>query len=58
MHMTLSGWTARTIQTHGGPDVFKFLGVDNAPFVQATLVGLVFWLVCWWLYRRKIFLRI
>ena len=22
------------------------------------LIGLVFWLVCWWMYRRKIFLRI
>jgi len=36
-------------------------GVDpakGAPAVQAILVGLVFWGVCWWMYRRKIFLRI
>ena len=58
MGMLLRGWTAKTLQTHLGPDVFKILGPDNAPFVQATAVGLVFWLVCWWMYRRKIFLRI
>jgi hypothetical protein len=28
------------------------------PTVRATLVGLVFWLVCFFLYRRKIFLAI
>jgi hypothetical protein len=33
-------------------------GANNAPFVQATLVGLVFWLACWWLHRRRIFLRL
>ena len=58
MGMTLKGWTAKTMQTHFGPDVFRLLGPLNAPFVQATLVGLVFWLVCFWMYRRKIFLRI
>jgi heparan-alpha-glucosaminide N-acetyltransferase len=56
--MLLRGWTARTLQTHLGEDVFKILGVANAPFVQATMVGLVFWGVCYWMYRRKIFLRI
>ena len=58
MGMLLRGWTARTLQTHLGEDVFKVLGAANAPFVQATAVGLVFWLVCFWMYRRKIFLRI
>ena len=58
MGMLLKGWTAKTLQTHLGPDVFKIFGVDNVPFVQATTIGLIFWLVCWWMYRRKIFLRI
>jgi predicted acyltransferase len=58
MEMTLKPWTAKTLQTHLGENVFKVLGPANAPAVQATLVGLVFWLVCWWMYRRKIFLRI
>lgn len=58
MGMTLKSWTARTLQTHLGEDLFKVFGAANAPFVQATLVGLCFWLVCYWMYRRKIFLRI
>ena len=58
MGMLMKGWTAKTLQTHLGQDLFKLLGPENAPFVQATMVGLVFWLVCWWMYRRKIFLRI
>ena len=58
MGMLLRPWTAKTFQTHLGADVFKVLGANNAPFVQATLVGLVFWLACWWLHRRRIFLRL
>ena len=58
MEMLLRPWTAKTLQTHLGQDFFKVVGPANAPFVQATLVGLVFWLVCFWMYRRKIFLRI
>ena len=58
MGMLLRPWTAKTFQTHLGADVFKVLGANNAPFVQATVVGLVFWLACWWLHRRRIFLRL
>jgi hypothetical protein len=28
------------------------------PTVKAVLVGLMFWLACWWMYRQKIFIRI
>lgn len=58
MGMLLRSWTAKTLQVHLGEDLFKVLGAANAPFVQAMLVGLVFWLACWWMYRRRIFLRI
>ena len=42
--------------TVGGP-WYGFAEVYG-PVVQATTVLLVFWLVCLWMYRRKIFLRI
>jgi predicted acyltransferase len=58
MGQMLRPWTSKTLQTHLGEDIFNLLGKANEPFVRATLVGLVFWLVCWWMYRRKIFLRI
>ncbi len=58
MSQMLKPWTAKTLQTHLGENVFKILGPANAPFVQSTMVGLVFWLVCYWAYRRKIFVRV
>lgn len=58
MSMLLRPWTAKTLQTHLGEDIFNVFGAVYAPFVQATAVGLVFWLVCGWMYRRNIFLRI
>jgi predicted acyltransferase len=64
MSMTLKPWAARTLQTHLGEDVFRGWGLFPAgfelyaPTVQAVLVGLMFWLVCWWMYRNKVFVRI
>jgi len=58
MGMLLKPWTAKTLQTHLGNDLFQILGAANAPAVQATFTGLVFWFICFWMYRRKIFLRI
>jgi heparan-alpha-glucosaminide N-acetyltransferase len=68
MSMLLPSWAARTLQTHFGPDVFRqwrLPGTDLAitwgtyePTVHAVAVGLMFWLFCCWMYRRKIFIRI
>lgn len=64
MGQLLKSWTAKTLQTHLGPGVFSFFGDRNEllvpyePLVQATLVGFCFWLVCLWMYRQKIFVRI
>jgi len=61
MSMTLKPGTARQLQKHFGEGLFTLYGnVPTAwqPTVQATLVGLVFWLVCYYLYRRKIFIAI
>jgi heparan-alpha-glucosaminide N-acetyltransferase len=49
------GWICRTWQTHLPRDWF---GGDYAPILQASLVLATLWLVCAWLYRRGIFLRI
>jgi predicted acyltransferase len=58
MEELLPGWTAQMFRVHLGKDVFNVLGTMNEPFVRCVLVGAVFWLVCWWMYRRKIFLRV
>jgi len=58
MGMLLRGWTRGMLRTHLGEDVFLYWGPLWEPFVQNMLVGLVFWIMCLWLYRQKIFIRI
>ena len=64
MGQLLKPWTERTLQIHLGDDIFSrvtvWLGLDPAflPMVQLTMIGLVFWLICLWMYRQKIFIRI
>lgn len=61
MSMTLKSWTARQLQIHFGEDVFTLFGHMDAmmaPTVQAVLVGLMFWLVCFYMYRNRLFVRL
>jgi heparan-alpha-glucosaminide N-acetyltransferase len=41
-----------------GPGVFNILGPAYEPFLHGAATLLVSWLLLYWLYRRKIFLRI
>jgi predicted acyltransferase len=43
---------------HLGHSVFDILGKVYEPLLVGTGVLLVEWLMVWWMYRRKIFLRI
>lgn len=43
---------------HLGSSVFQIFGTGIEPFVRGTAVLLVFWLILYWMYRRKLFLRI
>ena len=46
-------------RTHLGPyRVFSHLGGMYAPILESAAVLLALWLVCFWMYRRRIFLRI
>ena len=58
MSMLLPGWVAGTFQTHLGQDIFQLWGAGNEPALESLMVGLTFWLTCWWMYRRRIFLRV
>jgi predicted acyltransferase len=50
----LDGWTRRTLNTHLG---FLFGGTFG-PMVESVTVLVVFWLVCFWLYRRRVFVKV
>ncbi len=44
--------------THFGQGVFVSLGPIWTPMLERGSVLIVLWLIVWWMYRRKIFLRI
>jgi len=54
----IDGFIVSSIRTHFGRDLFTFVGDTFAPMAQGAAVLLVFWLILFWMYRRKLFLRI
>jgi heparan-alpha-glucosaminide N-acetyltransferase len=41
-----------------GPNVFQIFGTGLEPFLQGTAVLFVYWLILFWMYRRKLFLKV
>jgi predicted acyltransferase len=58
MDWTISGFVVETIKTHLGQDVFSVFGEAYESLVSGSAVLTVFWLILYWMYRRRIFLRI
>ena len=48
-------WISQTLKTHFGADLFDFPG---GPVAASAATLLVLWLMCLWLYRRQIFVRV
>jgi heparan-alpha-glucosaminide N-acetyltransferase len=49
---------SRNLRTHLGSGWFKGLGSAYEPLLHGGSVLLVLWLLLFWMYRRKIFLRV
>jgi heparan-alpha-glucosaminide N-acetyltransferase len=47
-----------SFRIHLGPGAFLFFGSGLEPLMGGLAVLLVFWLMLYWMYRRKLFLRI
>jgi heparan-alpha-glucosaminide N-acetyltransferase len=47
-----------SFKTHLGASVFGVFGTGLQPFVQGVVVLTMYWLILFWMYRRKLFLRI
>jgi len=47
-----------SFRIHLGPSIFAGLGAGLEPLLQGLAVLAMFWLLLFWMYRRKIFLRI
>ena len=55
MHSLTAGWMVVQLRKHLAPEMFAH---DWAPVVERCGVLLVLWLLCLWLYRQRVFLRI
>ncbi|MFO1459974.1 MAG: DUF5009 domain-containing protein [Verrucomicrobiota bacterium] len=52
------GFIGKNLRTHLGQEFFAFAGKVYEPFVHGAAVLFVLWLILYWMYRRKLFLRI
>lgn len=55
MAQLLRGWVSGTYETHVGQGIFAG---QYGPTIESIVVLLTLWLVCLWLYRRRIFIRL
>jgi predicted acyltransferase len=58
MSWLFKDFIARSLRTHLGPDAFQVAGAAYEPLLQGGAVLLVMWLILFWMYRRRVFLRI
>jgi heparan-alpha-glucosaminide N-acetyltransferase len=54
----LPGFFSATLKTHLGQNSFKVFGEPYEPLLIGGLVLIVYWVILFWMYRRKIFLRV
>jgi predicted acyltransferase len=47
-----------SFRIHLGPNVFQVFGTGLEPLLRGSAVLLMFWLVLYWMYRRKVFLKV
>ncbi len=47
-----------TVKTHLGPEVFQVFGVQAEPVVAGATLLAIYWLGLWWLYAKRVFVRI
>lgn len=52
------GFFLRNLKTHLGQDFWGNLAGPYAPLVEGLAVLGLLWLCCWWLWRRRVFIRV
>jgi len=52
------GFIMKNLKTNLGQNSFKLFGVAYEPLVHGAVTLLVLWLLLFWMYRKKMFLRI
>ncbi len=52
------GFVVSSLNTHVGERIFNIFGEAYEPLLRGAAVLLVLWLILFWMYRRKLFLKI
>jgi predicted acyltransferase len=52
------GFIEGSFETHLGGDFFQLLGTAYEPLLEGAAVLAIYWLLLFWMYRRKLFLKI
>jgi heparan-alpha-glucosaminide N-acetyltransferase len=52
------GFIIDSFRINLGPNAFQIFGTGLEPFIQGSAVLLVYWLILFWMYRRKLFLKV
>jgi heparan-alpha-glucosaminide N-acetyltransferase len=47
-----------SFRIHLGVDAFKVAGPALEPLIQGMAMLLAYWMILFWMYRRKLFLRV
>jgi predicted acyltransferase len=58
MAWTMESFVQRTLQIHFGSAPFLVLGAPFEPVLRGIAVLLIFWSILYWMYRKKIFIKI
>jgi predicted acyltransferase len=58
MIWTMSSFVSNAIDRHAGGLILAIAGSTFEPVLHGLVMMLIFWLILFWMYRRKIFLRI
>ncbi len=58
MWQLMGKFIRENLERHLGRGIYEFLGISYRPILEHAWILLVFWLILWWMYRRRIFLRL
>lgn len=51
-------WIISTLPIFFGSGIYNVFGQTYAPATELLFMLAILWLICWWMYRRKLFLKI
>jgi predicted acyltransferase len=58
MTYLVAAWVLEQLHIHFGARPFQILGAEYQMLLENCAVAVILWLICFWMYRRQIFLRI